>query len=135
VLLVSRDMPVEEVARIVAARPWAVYNWVRKYLRTRDPDSLHDAPRSGHPKVAEAITGEVILQEMSQDPMELGYNATGWTVGLLAAHLRRKYGEDLSDQTLRRRMHETGLRWKRPRYVYSTKDPNRGQKKGVLYAG
>lgn len=66
--------------------------------------------------------------------MRLGYHATGWTVSLLADHLQTKYGGALSARTLRRRMWDLDLRWKRPRYVYATKDPNRAQKKGALFA-
>ncbi len=38
----------------------------------------------------------------------------------------------ISARTLRRRMKEIGLRCKRPRYVYSEKEPHRAQKKGRL---
>jgi transposase len=135
VLLVVQGRSVPEVAEIARVRPWAVYDWIRTYLRTHDPDSLQDAPRSGRPRAAPAMTNERIAQEIRQDPMRWGYNSTGWTVALLADHLRQEYGSCPSIRTLRRRMHELGLRWKRPRYVYATKDPNRAQKKGGLFAG
>ena len=39
----------------------------------------------------------------------------------------------ISVRTLRRRMHDLGLRWKRPRYVYATKDPQSGaEKRGLV---
>jgi transposase len=66
--------------------------------------------------------------------MRLGYRATGWTVALLADHLQHKYACSISPRTLRRRMRDLDLRWKRPRYVYATKDPNRVQKKGGWFA-
>jgi len=66
--------------------------------------------------------------------MRLGYNATGWTVSLLADRLQNRYGCAISARTLRRRMRDLDLRWKRPRYVYATKDPHRAQKKGGLFA-
>jgi len=69
------------------------------------------------------------------DPLPLGYNSTGWTVALLADQLRQKYGSPIKVRTLRRRMYELGLRWKRPRYTYATKDPHRAQKKGGSFAG
>ena len=47
--------------------------------------------------------------------MRLGYDATGWTVSLLANHLQEKYGGAISARTLRRRMRDWDLRWKRPR--------------------
>jgi transposase len=134
VLLVALGWAVREVARLTAARPWAIYNWVRRYLRTHQPESLHDAARSGRPPTARRITDARIVRELRRDPLRLGYNTTGWTVSLLAEHLKQKYGCPISARTLRRRLHRLGLRWKRPRYVYATKDPHRTQKKGRLSA-
>lgn len=56
--------------------------------------------------------------------------ATEWTVPLLAAHLRGKYGGPVTPRTLRRRMRAMGLAWKRPKYVFCEKDPHGAQKKG-----
>ncbi len=132
VLMVAQGVPVSEVAHHTANRRWAVYGWVRRYLRTHRPDTLRDAARSGRPQVAPQITDERIVTELQKDPLQLGYSTTGWTVPLLATHLGRKYGCSISVDTLRRRMRRLGLRWKRPRYVYATKDPHRVQKKGRL---
>jgi len=134
VLMVAQGLPVTEVAKLTAAKPWSIYGWLRRYLGDHDPESLADLPRSGRPRAGTDVTNARIVQELKRSPMDLGYNATGWTVGLLARHLRAKYDSSFSDPTLRRRMREMGLRWKRPRYVYSTKDPNRAQKKGALSA-
>jgi transposase len=134
VLLVARGFTVPEVARITGTKANAIYDWLRLYLRTHDPDSLRDAPRSGRPRVARRITDARIVREFRRDPLHLGYNTTGWTVALLAEHLGRKYGCPISARTLRRRMRALGLRWKRPRYVYADKDPHRAQKKGGLSA-
>lgn len=134
VLLVARGFAVPEVARITGAPSDAVYRWLRRYLGTCDPDSLRNAPRSGRPRVADRITDARIVREFRRDPLRLGYNTTGWTVALLARHLGGKYGCPISARTLRRRMRDLGLRWKRPRYVYADKDPHRAQKKGGLSA-
>lgn len=95
---------------------------------------LADASRSGRPRVARTITDARIKHEIRRDPLRLGYNTTGWTVALLAKHLSQKYECSISARTLRRRMHGLGLRWKRPRYAYLGKDPNRAQKKGGSFA-
>lgn len=134
VLLVAQGRTVEEAAVIAGVKPWAVYAWIRTYLQAHDPDCLRDAPRCGRPRAAPAITDKCIKQEFRRDPMGLGYNSTGWTVAQLADHLRHKYSSPLSVRTLRRRMHDLGLCWKRPRYSYANKDPNRAQKKGGLCA-
>jgi transposase len=133
-LLVAQGRTVPEAARITGVQPWSVYGWVRTYLETHRPDSIEDTPRSGRPRVAEAITQARLEREFRRDPMRLGYNATGWTVALLADHLQHKYGCAISPRTLRRRMWDLDLRWKRPRHGYATKDPNRAQKKGGLFA-
>lgn len=134
VLLLAQGWAVQEVARITAARPWAIYAWRRRYLRTHRPEVLHDAGRAGRPPTAPRITKARIVRELRRDPFRLGYNTTGWTVALLARHLCQKYGCPISARTLRRRLRRLGLRWKRPRYVYATKDPHRAQKKGRLFA-
>ena len=78
------------------------------------------------------ITDECIRRELQKDPVTLGYSSTTWTVKLLANHLSRTTGCQITERTPRRRMREAGLRWKRPRYVFATKDPHRAQKKGRL---
>jgi transposase len=134
VLAVAQGRAIREAAGIAAVQPWAVYAWIRTYLHTHRPDSLRDAPRSGRPRAAPAITDERIKHEVRRDPMSLGYNSTGWTVCLLADHLHHKYDTSISVRTLRRRMRDLGLRWKRPRYRYASQDPHRAQKKGALSA-
>lgn len=134
VLLVAQGLSVTEVAGLTGTRPWAVYSWIRAYIRTHDPGALGDAPRRGRPPVPPAITDARIRREFLRDPLRLGYTTTAWTAELFARHLHERYGQQLSPYTLRRRMRRLGLRWKRPRHTYGTKDPNRAQKKGGLYA-
>jgi transposase len=134
VLLVAQGRTVPQAAQITGTQLWSVYRWVRAYLQTHRADCLQDAPRSGRPSVATPITDARLVREFRRDPMRLGYRATGWTVSLLADHLQQRYGCAISSRTLRRRLRDLDLRWKRPRYVYATKDPNRAQKKGALFA-
>lgn len=131
----ARGRTVPEVARLTDLKPWAIYAWVRRYRADRRPEALADRPRSGRPKAAPAITDARIVRAFRRDPSRLGYNTTGWTVALLAAHLCRAHDCPIAPDTLRRRMRALGLRRKRPRYVYADKDPNRAQKKGGSFAG
>jgi transposase len=54
-------------------------------------------------------------------------------VPLLCAQLAQE-GVSVSARTLRRRLHEAHLAWKRPRYVYALAAPHVAQKKGGLSA-
>jgi transposase len=132
VLLVAQGMSVYTAAKLLGRTPRAIYYWVDTYLQTHTPSALFDAPRSGRPLTAEAITEERILSALKENPLHLGYHTTAWSVALLAEHLNHCYGGDITPRNLRRRMKQIGLRFKRPRYVYSEKDPHRAQKKGPL---
>lgn len=130
VLLVLEDMPVTEVAKFFDKGRRTVYHWITTYLKDHQARSLQEGPRSGRPLAAQAITDERILGELKRNPLKLGYQTTVWTVEILARHLSRCYGCEIRPFTLYRRMKQIRLVCKRPRYVYSEKDPNRAQKKG-----
>jgi transposase len=129
-LLIAQGYSVDEVAHIVGSQQRSVYYWMHRYLDHHRVTDLYDAPRTGRPLTAAQITKARILRELARDPLKLGYNTTVWTVPLLAVHLSKRYSSQITPRTLRRRMKEVGLRWKRPRHVYATKDPHRAQKKG-----
>jgi transposase len=130
VLLIAEGRPVAEVAQITCASKRSVYGWLRRDLRDHRVEDLTERPRSGRPAVTEAMTDECIRRELARSPMALGYSTTTWTVKTLADHLSRTSGCPITEPTLRRRLADMDLCWKRPRYVYSTKDPHRAQKKG-----
>lgn len=132
VLLVARGRAINEVAEIAGVSVQSVYNWVNFYLDRHQVEALEEAPRSGRPPTAGRITAARILREFRRSPIQLGYRTTVWTVELLADRLNQLYQCTISPDTLRRRMKQSGLRCKRPRYFYEEKDPHRAQKKGRL---
>jgi len=132
VLLIAQGRPVGEVAQITCVSKRSIYGWLRRYLVGHRVDDLMERPRSGRLTTAEVITVERIEHELHKDPMTLGYSTTTWTVKLLANHLSHTYDCPITEWTLRRRMRDAELRWKRPRYTFTTKDPHRAQKKGRL---
>ncbi len=134
VLLVAQGLRINEVSKIIDKSVQIIYHWVGSYLKNHHVESLDDARRTGRPPVAKSITDQRIMRELRLNPLRLGYNTTVWTVELLAKHLSQLYECSISPRTLYRRMKQIGLRCKRPRYVYSEKDPHRAQKKGRLSA-
>ncbi|MGE6759016.1 helix-turn-helix domain-containing protein [Corallococcus interemptor] len=122
-----------EAAHLAALSRPAVYFWLKRYLRERTPSALVDAPRSGRPRAAPRLSSERLRKVVRTRPEKVGWASHGWTVPLLRTHLHRQ-GFEVSSRTLRRRLHEAGLVWKRPRYVYATAAPYPGQKNGALFA-
>lgn len=132
VWLFAGGMKVADIAGIVDKSRRIIYKWINCYLQNHQISSLQDMDKTGRPLSAPGITDKRIMGELKRDPMKLGYATNVWTVAALAHQLNRRYQADIHPATLRRRMKQMGLRCKRPRYVYSEKDPNRTQKKGRL---
>lgn len=130
ILLLAQGMSIDSVVQIIHKSRRVIYYWLSTYLKSHQPVCLYDAPRKGRPLAAPAITDKRILKELKRNPLELGYNTNVWTVATLSKHLSLSYGCEIGPFTLYRRMKAMGLRSKRPRYVYSEKDPHRAQKKG-----
>jgi transposase len=132
VWLAAQGHTVADVARLTQAPERSVYRWIENYLETHSVSALEHRRGAGRPEAAKSITRARILRELRRDPLKLGYNTNVWTVALLARHLSQVCQCPITGRTLRRRMKEIGLVWKRPRYVYVTKEPHRAQKKGRL---
>ena len=135
ILLLCLKQPMDLITTLTGLCRQSVYNALHRYTRRHCPADLADASRSGRPAAAAGITDLHIRTALTLDPRTAGYNATTWTVDLLARYLSDHHGQAIRPRTLRRRMHELGLRWKRPRYVYHLKDPHKAQKKGALCGG
>ena len=132
VLLVAEGHGVAEVAHLTGLGHSSIYYLRDRYLHTHQPASLTERARSGRPPTARPVTEARLLRELQRVPLQLGYHTNVWTVALLARHLNQRCHCSISARTLRRRMKEMGLRCKRPRYVYSEKEPHLPQKKGRL---
>jgi transposase len=128
-LLVAEGRTLAEAAHVTGLSRPTVYFWLQRYVQSRRIEALSDAPRHGRPPAATTITPELILLELSLPPSDWGYSTHVWTVALLSKHLEQSYGCPINPHTLRRRMRAMGLRWKRPRYVFSEKAPHLSQKK------
>jgi transposase len=130
VLAVADGRSVAESARQFRVDRTTVYRWVATYVATRDPGTLTDGERAGRPPSADISAGR-LAAILRRDPRRYGYRATTWTVALLATYCAERLGRAISPRTLRRRLHEHGFRWKRPRYTYSERASHLAQKKGL----
>lgn len=129
VLAVASGQSVADSARQFHVDRTSVHRWVLQYLATRDAGHLADRSRTGRP-LGGTISARQLAAMLRRDPRTLGYRATTWTVELLACYCAERLGRPISVRTLRRRLHEHGFRWKRPRYSYSGRASHLAQKKG-----
>ena len=131
---VAEGETITAVARQARVARSTLHRWIKRYLAERMPVALAERQRSGRPRVALALTDDMLRQLLTSDPRQFGHNTTTWTVPLLAAHVRAQ-GVALSARTLRRRIRAARFRWKRPRYVYSQRAEHVAAKKGGLSDG
>ena len=125
---VTEGEPIAAVARRARVARSTLHRWINRDLAERTPVALAERQRSGRPRTAVALSQDRLPQLLTSDPRQLGYNATTWTVPLLAAHLRAQ-GVAISPRTLRRRIRAARFRWKRPRYVDSERAEHVAAKK------
>ena len=130
-LLVAEGHSVAEAARRCRVDRSSVHRWLAQYQAEHEATALIDRPRSGRPRLHRTLTPRRLAAALARDPRRCGYQATSWTVPLLAHCLAAHDGIAVSARTLRRRLHEAGYRWKRPRYVYAQRATHLPQKKGA----
>lgn len=130
-LLVAEGQTVTEAARRCHVDRSRVHRWLGQYGARRDAAALVDRLRSGRPRQGSRLTPRRLAAVLARDPRRCGYLATNWTVPLLVHYLAAQDGIIISARTLRRRLHEAGYRWKRPRYVYAGRATHLAQKKGL----
>lgn len=131
--LLAKGYGIKTVMGICRCSRRSIYNWLKQYGRRHQVQALQEAPRSGRPRQAPILTRGRILWELKHKPWHLGYSTTVWTVALLARQLSQRYGCQITPWTLRRRLHQARLRWKRPRHIYCRQEPHVAQKKGSYY--
>lgn len=124
------------IARQMRVARNTVYNWVDRFANRKGPvaQRLTDLERAGRPDTLFQSLLERVPALLELKPGELGYRQVEWTVELLRAHLREE-GIESSDATIRRVLHESGYRWKRPRFVLRRRPETWRQSKGDCSVG
>jgi transposase len=127
VLEAAAGRPVAEIARLLRTSRVSVYHWIGCYRQARDPAVLADRRGGNHPSLWTEELQAALAATLRRRPEHFGYEAVEWTVPLLREHLAGWRGEGLSETSVRRRLHDLGYVWKRPRYVLDP-DPEREKK-------
>lgn len=130
-LAVDGGATVAGVARQMHVARNTIYNWIARFVERTGPlaERLTDAERGGRPDTLFQSLLERVPALLEMKPSEFGYRQAEWTVELLRAHLRQE-GIEAGEGTIRRALHESGYRWKRPRFVLRRRPETWRQAKG-----
>lgn len=126
-LRVDEGQTVSAVAREFGVSRQTLHNWRSKFQADRQMD-LRDRYRSGRPTVWDDGRVRTLKQLLAESPRQHGFYAVGWTAELLQTRLEQLLEWQVSEDSLRRKLHELDYVWKRYRYRLKP-DPNREKKK------
>ncbi len=128
VLLSDQGYSPPKIGAIFGYCAATVRMWLERY-QEKGLTGLQDEPRSGRPPLTSPEEDQHITATAKQSPTAYGYKVGFWTIAMLLIHLAGLLGVQLSPTTLRRRLHEAGFRWRRPRLSPAQKeDPEREAK-------
>jgi putative transposase len=105
----------EEVAEMQAVSQPTIYGWWKRFQKG-GVEELANKPRSGRPMKADEGYIALLEQVVEQEPAELGYGFTVWTVDRLGEHLAKETGIKLSEPRMRALLKRQGYRYRRPKH-------------------
>lgn len=88
--------------------------WIDRY-QALGVAGLYDEPRSGRPRHLDSDTIDEVEAALDDPPPDGDGSLVRWTLSRLRASFLAKASHVFGIETLRRRLHERGFRWKRPR--------------------
>jgi len=103
-----------EVGRALSVSAPTVYSWFHRW-KSEGLKGLEHRPKSGRPAIADATYLRVMEETLEQDPGELGYDFTLWTIQRLNQHVSRVTGKEISDERLRLILQARGWVYRRPK--------------------
>jgi transposase len=125
-LLLGDDWSWNLIVAVLFTSTSTINRWRKRYLAgglAAVLDSARPRRRRGQWWIALVIQWVTV-----QSPRDFGFYRSRWTCGTVVVLLAEDYGVRTSRETVRRRLHNEDLVWRRPRPVLGPKDPRRSQK-------
>jgi transposase len=126
VLLLGEDWSWNVIVAVLFTSTSTINRWRKRYLAGGVPAVLEPA-HLGHRRWQWWIS-VVIHWVTLKSPRDFGFYRSRWTCGTVVTLLAEDYGVHTSRETVRRRLQEQDMVWRRPRPVLGPKDPQRPQK-------
>jgi len=104
----------KEVGQALSVSEPTVYSWFHRW-KVEGLKGLENRPKSGRPAVADKAYLQVVEETLEQDPAELGYDFSLWTIQRLNQHVSRVTGKQICDERLRLILLAHGWVYRRPK--------------------
>ncbi|KKM67589.1 hypothetical protein LCGC14_1469590 [marine sediment metagenome] len=112
--LSSQRLKTHQIAEIVSRSALSVTRWIHAFDAHGLP-ALWPGKSTGRPPKADADFQAALAQAVEQNPRDLGYLFTRWSVDLLTEHMRRTTHVDVSCSTVYHTLKRLGYRYGRPK--------------------
>jgi len=110
----SQRLTPQQIAAIVERNRSTVFRWLKAF-DTRGMPALWPGKSPGRPPTADADFQAALGQTVEQNPRDLGYPFTRWSVDLLTEHMRRTMHVVVSGSTVYHTLKRLGYRYGRPK--------------------
>jgi len=110
----SQGLKVQQIVEIVGRSRQTVTRWLHEFAGQGLP-ALWPGKSTGRPPKADAEFQAALAQAVEQNPRDLGYPFTRWSVDLLTGHLRRQTHVSVSCSTVYHTLKRLGYRYGCPK--------------------
>lgn len=120
-------IPVSLVALTFGVDRTTLHRWLRRHDEEGDV-GLRRRAVSGRPRKLQSTTAANLKRIVLAPASRYGFETDLWTVGRVHAVLVDRFNEDVSEDTVWRRLREIGLTWQTPEREYFQADPVKRQR-------
>jgi len=121
-----------EVSQILSVSTPVLYQRFRRFRRQGLP-GLENRPKSGRPPIADEAFLKTLEETLCQEPGDLGYEFSLWTVQRLNQHLQKVTKKHLSDERLRLLLKAHGWVYRRPKEDLRHKQDAKARQAAVAF--
>jgi len=120
--------PITHVARAFGIDRTSIHRWLRRYREAGGDRGLQRRPVSGRPRKLQCIRQCNLKRIVLAPASRFGFETDLWTVRRLHAVLVDRKSEDVSADTVWRRLRDAGLTWQTPERQYFQADAEQRQR-------
>jgi transposase len=120
--------PVRQVARAYGVDRTTLHRWLRRRQEAGGESGLQRLPVSGRPRKLSCISQYNLKRIVLAPASRFGFETDLWTVTRLHAVLVDRFNEDVSEDTVWRRLRQAGLTWQTPEREYFQADAQERQR-------
>lgn len=124
---VRDGMAVSQAALAYGVDRTTLHRWLRRHQDEGD-FGLRRRPVSGRPRKLQTISEHNLKRIVLAPASRFGFETDLWTVSRVHAVLVDRFNEDVSEDTVWRRLRDIGLTWQTPEREYFQADPVKRQR-------